>query len=101
MRPISNLIACFAVMMLVLPVAGLSAERSSAVILIADMDCAACTTTVRIALERVDGVERATVDYDTKRAVVEFDPEVAAIDELLEAVRAVGFRPQVVQEEGG
>lgn len=101
MRPISNLIATFAVMVLVLPVAGLSAERSSAVILIADMDCAACTTTVRIALERVEGVERATVDYDSKRAVVEFDPGVVVIEELLAAVRGVGFTPQIVQEVGG
>lgn len=38
------------------------------------MTCGGCALSTRLVLERLDGVERAEVDYERKRAAVTYDP---------------------------
>ena len=53
--------------------------------------------TARVALERVDGVEAASVSYDAGQAVVTFDPERTSPDEFMaELARLTGFTAIVV-----
>ena len=49
------------------------------------MNCAMCPITVRKALEKVDGVKQADVDYKTKSAVVVYDDQKASVDLLTKA----------------
>lgn len=53
------------------------------------MTCDDCVVHVTEALESVPGVERATVDLESRRAVVEANPDVSA-GALAAAVRATG-----------
>ncbi len=55
------------------------------------MTCAACAVRVAKKLNRLDGVS-ATVNFATERATVEFDPALAAPDDLVGAVAAAGYR---------
>ena len=55
------------------------------------MNCAVCPITVRKALEQVDGVAIAKVDYDTKTAVVTFDDESTSVKKLREATTNAGL----------
>lgn len=55
------------------------------------MNCATCPITVTKALEKVDGVTRADVDYESKSAVVTFDDEKTTVQSLMEATRNAGF----------
>jgi copper chaperone CopZ len=49
---------------------------------------------VRSALLAVDGVRRARVSLETRDALVTYDPAVARVDALIDAVRkAEGFSP--------
>lgn len=57
------------------------------------MTCASCVGRVERRLGRLDGVD-AEVNLATERARVRF-PSTTSIDELLEAVRAAGYRAQV------
>ncbi|MDQ0895620.1 heavy metal translocating P-type ATPase [Agromyces ramosus] len=57
------------------------------------MTCASCVGRVERRLGRLDGVE-AEVNLATERARVRF-PSTTSIDELLDAVRAAGYRAQV------
>ena len=61
------------------------------------MDCAVCPITVRKALERVPGVDSATVDFKTKRAVVAFDPAKTSPEALTRATADAGFPSSVKQ----
>ena len=63
------------------------------------MNCAVCPITVRKALEQVDGVATAKVDYETKTAVVTFDDESASVQQLREATSNVGYPSQLVKTE--
>ena len=58
---------------------------------VAGMTCGSCAARVERALSRQDGVERAAVNLATERAVVAFDPERVALDELVNAVGKIGY----------
>jgi P-type Cu+ transporter len=55
------------------------------------MSCAACARTIQRTLERVPGVEAAGVNFATNRAAVSFDPARVGVQDLVGAVRSVGF----------
>jgi Cu+-exporting ATPase len=55
------------------------------------MTCAACARTIERTLQKVPGVEEASVNLATNRATVRFDPDRAAVSDLAKAVRDVGY----------
>lgn len=55
------------------------------------MTCASCETTIKLALDRTPGVRRATVSYDRKEAVVEYDPQVTTPTKLRGAINKTGY----------
>ncbi|MGR9108082.1 MAG: heavy-metal-associated domain-containing protein [Gammaproteobacteria bacterium] len=56
-----------------------------------NMDCPLCKITIRKALEKVDGVQAARVDYAAKTASVTFDPAKTTIDALTRATANAGY----------
>lgn len=56
-----------------------------------DMTCAACPITIKAALTRVTGVEKAEVSYPRREAVVTFDDEKTTVGSLTEATANVGY----------
>ncbi|MEW5720388.1 MAG: copper ion binding protein, partial [Chloroflexota bacterium] len=58
---------------------------------ISGMTCAACVMHVEGGLKDVPGVENAAVNLANERATVQFDPEKANIDQMVAAVRDVGY----------
>lgn len=55
------------------------------------MDCPACAAGVEASLQRAPGVKHAAVDYDTKAAVLIYDPSITSRDKLLALIDASGF----------
>jgi Cu+-exporting ATPase len=62
------------------------------------MTCASCANRVERRLNEVEGV-RATVNYATEKASVEFDPGTVEPEQLLGAVEAAGYRAVLPSEE--
>lgn len=58
---------------------------------IPSMDCPPCAKGIEASLGRTPGVKQAAVDYDTKQAVLVFDPSVISRDQLLALIDATGF----------
>jgi periplasmic mercuric ion binding protein len=56
-----------------------------------NMTCAMCEFTIKKALQGVDGVEEANVDYDTKTAKVTFNPQKTSVDALIKASTDAGY----------
>ena len=63
------------------------------------MNCAMCPITVRKALEKVDGVKQANVDYETKSVVVVYDDQKASVDLLTKATQDAGYPSTEVMQE--
>ena len=74
-------------------------SREKVEIEIPDMNCASCVAKVEKKLNQVEGAE-ATVNFATKKAAVEFDPELAGEAELEAAVDAAGYTPVLVRRPG-
>ena len=55
------------------------------------MHCAACAVRIEGALGQAPGVARATVNFATGRATVEYDPAATAPGDLREVVRGAGY----------
>lgn len=72
---------------------------SQAIILdVQNMSCGMCPITVRKALQNVNGVQSATVDFESKTAHVTFDPNKTDIETLINATSNVGY-PATVHTE--
>jgi periplasmic mercuric ion binding protein len=61
------------------------------------MTCAACPITVKTALTKLKGVEKAEVSFPKKEAVVTFDDSKTKIEELTEATKKAGY-PSTVKK---
>ncbi len=58
---------------------------------ISGMTCASCVVHVEHGLKSVAGVQNATVNLANERATVQFDPSKTNIDQMVAAVRDVGY----------
>jgi periplasmic mercuric ion binding protein len=74
-----------------------AAGAHRATLAVTNMDCATCPITVRMALERVPGVESAKVDFKTKLATVAFDPTKTKPEALVKATTEAGYPSTVKQ----
>ncbi len=55
------------------------------------MSCASCVATVEAAVKNLRGVEAATVNLNTGKALIRYDPTQAGIGDLERAIREVGY----------
>jgi len=55
------------------------------------MTCALCPITVRTAMEKVDGVQKVEVDFDSKTAIVTFDDTKTTALDVAQASTDVGY----------
>jgi Cu+-exporting ATPase len=58
---------------------------------ITGMTCANCVATVERNLKKVNGVQSAVVNLSSERAVVEFDPGRASLDDLIGRIQHAGY----------
>ena len=55
------------------------------------MHCASCALLIKRSLESTKGVETASVNYASQKAVIKFDPSVVGNSALVDAVTAAGY----------
>lgn len=67
------------------------ADEATATFTVEKMDCAMCPITVSKAMENVDGVIKAKVDYDTKTATVTYNDDETNLEEIANASTEIGY----------
>ena len=60
-----------------------------------EFTCPSCVSSIEAALGRLDGVESATVHFNTGRIEVRHDPGIASAEALVAAVREAGYTARV------
>lgn len=63
------------------------------------MTCASCSRAVERALDKLDGVEKASVNLATERANVVYDPEIVRLSQIREAIVKAGYKPLEIETE--
>jgi copper chaperone CopZ len=79
------------------PPAVAQSESSTVTFAIEGMSCRRCATSISEALRRVDGVIRAEVSHDERRARVEYDADRVSRERLMEVIRELGYRVEVAE----
>jgi Cu+-exporting ATPase len=65
---------------------------------ISGMDCASCVIHIEKELKDIDGVEEASLNFATESGIVKYDPEKVKVDDLLQAVKKVGYEAELQDE---
>ncbi|MEL7968550.1 mercury resistance system periplasmic binding protein MerP [Vreelandella neptunia] len=63
------------------------------------MNCAACPITVKLTLNKVDGVSQVDVSYPDREAVVSFDDNLTSVEALTQATGDAGY-PSTLKPSG-
>jgi periplasmic mercuric ion binding protein len=58
---------------------------------IENMTCSMCTVTIKKALQKVEGVQEVTVDYDSKTATITFDSQKTDSAALIKTTTNAGY----------
>ena len=62
---------------------------------ISGMHCESCATGISAMLKRTDGVVKADVSYDERRAIVGYDAAKTSPDKIVEAIEKLGYRATI------
>ncbi|MFP7159438.1 heavy metal translocating P-type ATPase [Priestia aryabhattai] len=68
---------------------------------ITGMTCAACATRIEKRLNKLDGVDKATVNFALETVLVEYNPEQVSIPEMKEAIKKLGYVLEQKKENTG
>ena len=61
---------------------------------VSGMSCATCSATIEESVEELAGVTAASANFATDEATVEYDPEIASLAEVYDAIEAAGYEPE-------
>lgn len=75
-------------------------SRKKAFLRIDGMHCGSCAVAINMLLTNKKGVFKVEVDFDAKKAEIEYDPERVKIPELVEAIEEIGYHAAEQQMEG-
>lgn len=78
------------------------ADTSTVRLRIDGMTCGGCAISARVLLERMDGVDDANVDYESRTAVVSYDASKVTPEQMIAALRdALNYTAVVVDPRAG
>lgn len=75
--------------------AGYGVITSELTLSLVGMTCATCAGTIEQALQRVEGVISASVNFAAEKAMIHYNPEVATVARLKKAVADAGYQARV------
>jgi mercuric ion binding protein len=75
-----------------------SSSQKTAIFSIEKMTCKMCPITIRKAMENVEGVVKATVDFETKKATVVYDPQAVNTEAIALASTNSGYPAKITEQ---
>lgn len=66
---------------------------------VSGMSCASCVKKIEKTLNSLEGVIHASVNLATEKATIEYIPTVVAVDDMVKAVRGIGYDVVEVRED--
>jgi len=76
-----------------------TSELQTSTLKISGMHCASCSTILTKALQKVEGVQSAVVNYSTEKGTITYNPQKTTEEDLLQAVQKKGYNAEVLGEE--
>ena len=70
-------------------------QPATVTLTISGMHCESCATGITAMLMRTDGVVKADVSYEERRAVVDYDAAKTSPGKIVEAIDKLGYKAKV------
>jgi mercuric ion binding protein len=86
----------FQVLAAVAPASVRAATQDTVALHIEGMTCGGCTIATRKVLERLDGVTKADVNYELKRAIVAYDRTKVTVPQMIAAIATLKYTATVI-----
>ncbi|MDW7651638.1 MAG: heavy metal translocating P-type ATPase [Bacillota bacterium] len=64
---------------------------------ISNMTCTACARSVEKALQSINGVNEAAVNFPAEKAIVKYEPQMVSVDVLIKAVEDAGYGAELLE----
>ena len=68
-----------------------NSKKSETIVIQTSAQCGTCKTAIEKALKNTPGVKKATLDLDTKKVTVKYNPSKITPDQIRKALTAVGY----------
>lgn len=68
---------------------------------ISGMTCASCANKIEKKLNKMDGVDKATVNFALETVLVEYNPDQVSIPDMKEAIKKLGYTLEQKQDKAG
>ena len=73
------------------PLSGTAGASQTVTLEVKNMTCAACPITVKKAINQVPGVVSATVEYESRTAIVTYDSSKTSVEAITKATADAGY----------
>ena len=72
-------------------------ERYSCALNIGGMDCPSCGVKIEKAIEKLDGVQDAEINFTTGRAIIYYDCDKTTLEDILKTIKQLGYEPTPIK----
>jgi len=74
------------------------AKGNKAELKITGMSCAACSAKIEKKLNKLEGIEKATINLATERASIEYDVSKIKVSDMVKSIQALGYEAERAEE---
>ena len=64
---------------------------------ISGMHCGACAMGIEMLVSNMDGVKSISVDYNSKKGVLEFDAGKISKDQIFKSMEEIGYKASILE----
>ena len=85
----------FLSILVALSVAATDRQPATVTVTISGMHCGSCATGIAAMLERTDGVVKADVSYEERRATVDYDAARTSPEKIVAVIEKLGYKAAI------
>ena len=74
-------------------------KKKTVTIPIGGMTCAACANRIEKALGKVEGISKASVNFATEKATVEYDPQITRLSAIKQVIEKTGYKALSIEKK--
>ncbi len=74
-------------------------DQTTTVFAVEGMTCGGCELGVKMAVRKLDGIEKVTASHEEGRATVTYDPLKVSAEDIEAAIEEIGYQAEVIENE--
>lgn len=75
------------------------ADATTTVFAVEGMTCGGCEIGVKVAVKKLDGIEKVTASHAEGRATVTYDPSKVSAEDIEAAIEKIGYEAKALENE--